>query len=150
MATDNSAAMPPCERVVHSTEETATVAAALLPGMIKAGTVSLEGPLGAGKTHFVKATARALGITEGVTSPTFTLLHSYGSGESRLHHSDWYRLESAAEALALGLEDYQGEGLMMIEWGDKFPEILPSGTLRIRIEPRSDESRLISWREAQR
>ena len=106
--------------------------------------VSLEGPLGAGKTHFVKAVATALGIQEDVTSPTFTLLHSYGSGERRLHHSDWYRLESAAEALALGLEEYEGEGLMLIEWGDKFPEILPPGTLRISVAPQPDGSRVIS------
>jgi len=79
-----------------------------------------------------------------VTSPTYTLLQSYGSGELRLHHSDWYRLDSAAEALALGLEEYEGDGLMLIEWGDKFPEILPQGTLRISIIPRSDDSRLIT------
>ena len=133
--------------VVHSLEETATLAAFLLPTLMNAEVVSLEGPLGAGKTHFVKALALALGITVEVTSPTFTLLQSYqghGEGELQLHHSDWYRLESAKEALALGLEEYYGEGLMIIEWGDKFPEILPPGTLRIRIEPQPDESRLIT------
>lgn len=133
--------------VVHSLEETATLAAFLLPALLKAEVVSLEGPLGAGKTHFVKALALALGSTEEVTSPTFTLLQSYqghGAGVQQLHHSDWYRLESAEEALALGLEEYYGEGLMIIEWGDKFPEILPPGTLRIRLEPQADESRVIS------
>lgn len=133
--------------VVHSLEETAALAASLLPTLLKAEVVSLEGPLGAGKTHFVKALALALGITQEVTSPTFTLLQSYqghGMGEQQLHHSDWYRLDSAEEALALGLEEYYGEGLMIIEWGDKFPEILPQGTLRLRIEPQADESRVFS------
>jgi tRNA threonylcarbamoyladenosine biosynthesis protein TsaE len=116
--------------------------------MLKSGVVSLEGPLGAGKTHFVKAAALAMGITEDVTSPTFTLLQSYGFGENHLHHSDWYRLESEYEVLALGLEDYYHDGLMFIEWGDKFASILPPGTLRIRIEPHLegvDEVRLIRW-----
>lgn len=146
MATDNPATEIPCSRVVFSIEETAALAQELLPLLRKTAVVSLEGPLGAGKTHFVKAVAGALGIPGDVTSPTFTLLQSYGSGESRIHHSDWYRLESEAEALALGLEEYYGEGVMFIEWGDKFPSILPPGTLRIRIDPRSDESRVITWR----
>lgn len=148
MATDNPATELSGCRVVRSAPETATLARNLLPLLEKARVVSLEGPLGAGKTHFVKAVASALGITGDVTSPTFTLLQSYGSGASRMHHSDWYRLESEGEVLALSLEEYYGEGVMFIEWGDKFPGILPSGTLRIRIEPQPDESRLITWRAA--
>ena len=144
MATDNPATESHSRRVVRSPQETAVLAAEWLPHLLQAGVVSLEGPLGAGKTHFVKAVATALGIPEDVTSPTFTLLQSYGSGEQRLHHSDWYRLESAVEVLALGLEEYEGDGLILIEWGDKFPEILPPGTLRISIAPQSDGSRLIS------
>ncbi len=150
MATDNPVTKTPSPRVVRSTAETADLARDLLPLLKKAGVVSLEGPLGAGKTHFVKAVASLLGITEPVTSPTFTLLHTYRSDSSVLHHSDWYRLDSAAEAEALGLEEYYGEGVTFIEWGDRFPEILPPGALRIRIEPRADDSRLISWKQASR
>ena len=146
MATDNPVTEFSGDRKVSSTQETAALAMELLPLLRRAGVISLEGPLGAGKTHFVKAVAKALGIPEDVTSPTFTLLQSYGSGESRMHHSDWYRLESEAEVLALALDEYYGEGVMFIEWGDKFPAILPPRTIRIRIEPQSDESRLITWR----
>lgn len=148
MATDNPVTHQLGEHTARSIQETAAIAIELLPLMLKSGVVSLEGPLGAGKTHFVKATALAMGITEEVTSPTFTLLQSYGSGENRLHHSDWYRLESASEVLALGLEDYYHDGLMFIEWGDKFAGILPPGTLRIRIEPqlvRTEEIRTFRW-----
>lgn len=145
MATDKPEAQRCGERTVRSLAETADLARELLPLMLGAGTVSLEGPLGAGKTHFVKAAASALGINAEVTSPTFTLLHSYGGGTHPLHHSDWYRLESPDEALALGLEEYAGEGLLMIEWGDKFPGILSPGTLRLRIEPRSGEERRFTW-----
>ena len=146
MATDNPVTEFSGDRTVSSTQETAALAMELLPLLRRAAVISLEGPLGAGKTHFVKAVAKALGIPEDVTSPTFTLLQSYGSGESRMHHSDWYRLESEAEVLALALDEYYGEGVMFIEWGDKFPAILPLRTIRIRIEPQSDESRLITWR----
>lgn len=134
--------------MVRSIAETGELASRLLPLMREAGCVSLEGPLGAGKTHFVKAVATHLGVAEPVFSPTFTLLHSYRGGHETLHHSDWYRLESEGEVLALGLEEYLGGGILMIEWGDKFPILLPPGTLRVRIEPRDqegDESRRISW-----
>jgi len=146
MATDNPDTELSGARTVRSTGETAALARELLPLLRRAAVISLEGPLGAGKTHFVKAVAEALGVTEDVTSPTFTLLQSYGSGESRIHHSDWYRLESEGEVLGLGLEEYYGEGVMFIEWGDKFSSILPPGTLRIVIEPLSDDSRVITWR----
>jgi tRNA threonylcarbamoyladenosine biosynthesis protein TsaE len=146
MATDNPVTEFSGDRTVSSTQETAALALELLPLIRQAAVISLEGPLGAGKTHFVKAVAVALEIAEDVTSPTFTLLQSYGSGESRMHHSDWYRLESEAEVLALALDEYYGEGVMFIEWGDKFPAILPPRTIRIRIEPKSNESRLITWR----
>jgi len=148
MATDNPVTHQLGEHTARSVQETAAIAVELLPLMLKSGVVSLEGPLGAGKTHFVKATALAMGITEDVTSPTFTLLQSYGSGENRLHHSDWYRLESEDEVLALGLEDYYHDGLVFIEWGDKFASILPPRTLRIRIEPRLEgtkEVRSFFW-----
>ena len=148
MATDNPDTYELGEQQSRNLRETAAIAAKLLPLMRESRVVSLEGPLGAGKTHFIKATALELGITEDVTSPTFTLIQSYGSGDQRLHHSDWYRLESEAEVIALGLEDYYDDGMMLIEWGDKFPALLPPGTLRIRIEPAlegSEEIRTIRW-----
>ena len=97
-----------------SVEETNTIAAQLLQQLGKNSIISLEGPLGAGKTHFVKAIAAAIGIDNEVTSPTFTLLQSYGAPESYLHHGDFYRLQSEAEALDLGLDDYFEEGLTII------------------------------------
>jgi tRNA threonylcarbamoyladenosine biosynthesis protein TsaE len=144
MATDN-AVTPEGSAVVLSLEETGKLADRLLPLMKMAGCASLEGPLGAGKTHFAKAVASLLGVIEPVSSPTFTLLHSYPGRESILHHSDWYRMESEGEVLALGLEEYLGDGLLLIEWGNKFPSLLPPGTLRIHITPQPDGSRLIRW-----
>ncbi len=148
MATDNPVTKTPSPRVVRSTAESADLARDLLPLLKKAGVVSLEGPLGAGKTHFVKAVASLLGIAEPVTSPTFTLLHTYLAYSYVLHHTDWDRLDSAAEAEALVLEEYYGEGVTFIEWGERIPEIIPPVALRIRIEPQADDSRLISWKQA--
>lgn len=131
--------------LVRSLEETASVAACLLPMIREAGCASLEGPLGAGKTHFVKAVASLLGVSEPVSSPTFTILHSYQGVDCHLHHSDWYRLESEGEVLGLSLEEYLGDGVILIEWGDKFPSLLPPGSLRISITPMDDSTRLIRW-----
>lgn len=96
----------------------------------QAGAVwALVGDLGAGKTHFVKGLAEGLGAAATVTSPTFTLVHEYASGRLPLYHLDFYRLESADEALNLGLDEYlDGDGLTVIEWADKFPMLLPAHT----------------------
>lgn len=90
---------------------------------------ALVGDLGAGKTHFVKGLAEGIGVAAAATSPTFTLLHEYAGGRLPLYHFDFYRLESADEALNLGLDEYlEGDGLTVIEWADKFPEVLPPQT----------------------
>jgi tRNA threonylcarbamoyladenosine biosynthesis protein TsaE len=126
-------------------EETLALAAKLVQSLQGRSIISLEGPLGAGKTHFVKGIAVALGIKEEVTSPTFTLLQSYGAKEKRLHHLDFYRLKEEIEAIDLGLEDYFSENLTIIEWGDKFPFLLPPETIRIIIKPLENEMREISY-----
>ena len=96
--------------------------------------IVLEGPLGSGKTQFVKGLARGLGVdVETVTSPTFAIVHEYRGGRLPLYHVDLYRVGNGAEALAAGLEEFMGfDGVTVIEWGEKFPEILPPGTRRLR------------------
>ena len=117
------------------------LAAAARPGDVWA----LVGDLGAGKTHFVQGVAAGLGAAGAATSPTFTLVHEYIGGRLPVFHFDFYRLENAAEALALGWEEYldEGGGLTLVEWADKFPALLPPGTRWLRFEIGADDARCI-------
>ncbi len=101
---------------------------------VRAGDVlALVGDLGAGKTQWVKGLAAGLGSDATVTSPTFTLIHEYEGGRAPLYHLDCYRLERAEELLGIGLDEYlDGRGVVVIEWGDKFGELLPAGTRWVR------------------
>ncbi len=105
-------------------------------GLVGGEVVSLEGPLGAGKTHFAKGVARGLGFAGDVSSPTFTLVQEYGGGRFPVVHFDFYRLEGVGELVNLGFEDYlDGSGVALIEWGDRFGGTgLPEGAMRVRIE----------------
>jgi len=125
--------------VCASEEETRALGRNLAEGIAGEATLSLEGPLGAGKTCFVKGLAEGLGIDpSGVSSPTFTLIHEYQGGRLPLVHFDFYRLNSERELAGLGYEEYfQLPSICAIEWGDKFPGALPAGAWRIdfSIEP---------------
>ena len=115
-----------------------------LAGRLRGGEViALCGDLGAGKTHLAKGLAEGLGCDpDEVTSPTFTLVHEYQGGRLPIFHFDFYRLESDDEALALGLDDYCAMGgIVLIEWGDKYPELLPASTRWFRLKELSPESR---------
>src|SRR3990167_2461906 len=111
--------------VCHGPEETLRLGEEFAAWARDGAVFSLEGPLGAGKTQFVKGLARGLGVQEEATSPTFTLVHEYSGGRPALVHFDFYRLESAEELRTPGFDDYLGQGVLAIEWGDKFPHILP-------------------------
>ncbi|MEO7951026.1 MAG: tRNA (adenosine(37)-N6)-threonylcarbamoyltransferase complex ATPase subunit type 1 TsaE [Spartobacteria bacterium] len=107
--------------------------------------VALVGDLGAGKTHFVKGLLAAVGATEEATSPTFTLLHEYRSGRLPIFHFDFYRLEQAAELAEIGFDEYlEAGGITVLEWGDRFPEILPARTRTLRIASGKADERIIS------
>ena len=108
--------------------------ASLLADWSEPGTVlALDGDLGAGKTRFSQAFARALGVKGVVNSPTFTIIKEY-EGRMPFYHMDVYRL-SPAEADELGLDDYfYGEGATIVEWASLIGELLPPERLELRIE----------------
>ena len=128
----------------HNPEQTFEFAR-ILAESLKAGDVlALTGDLGAGKTHFVKGLAAGLGHRDEVTSPTFTLLHEYTGGRLPLYHFDFYRLESADEALRIGLDEYLcGDGVVAIEWADKFPVLLPVTARWIDFQALGDARQII-------
>ncbi len=96
--------------------------------------VSLEGPLGAGKTQLTKGIVHALGGEMEVSSPSFAILHEYAGERMVVNHFDFYRMEEVGELTTVGYDDCLAEGVTIVEWGDKFPEVLPVGTLRVRLE----------------
>ena len=112
--------------------------------------LAFHAPMGAGKTTFITAVCRALGVKEdAMSSPTFAIVNEYrdSRGES-IFHFDFYRLEKPSEALDIGLYDYLDSGcLCLMEWPENIGEILPEETLHVSISVRPDESRIISWEE---
>lgn len=103
---------------------------------LKAGDVlALVGELGSGKTSFVRGLAKGLDVPQktSVTSPTFVLIHEYWGGLLPLYHFDFYRLEKIEDALALYVEEYwEGKGVSVVEWADRFPTLFPERTRWIR------------------
>lgn len=120
--------------MTNSPDETGHLAE-LVGQKIREGTVlCLEGDLGAGKTLFVQSLAHTLGVEGEVTSPTFNLMNVY-EGICRIYHFDLYRLETEDELDDIGFYEYteEPEGIVVIEWPDKFPESLPDDYVRVRI-----------------
>ncbi len=119
--------------------------ALLRPGDI----VLLTGRLGAGKTTFTKGVARALGVKERVTSPTFTMVRQHdchnSGGIKTLHHGDMYRIESAGEVADLALGELVEEaGVALVEWGELAAEVFGPRAISIHFEVHEDESRTLS------
>lgn len=109
----------------------------------------LIGPLGAGKTCLTQGVAEGLEVSGYVRSPTFVLMSQY-HGRLTLFHLDLYRIASAAEAWDLGLdEQIFGDGLCVVEWADRAPELFPDGSLQIALNyAEGDNQRIISFPEA--
>lgn len=107
--------------------------------------VGLAGDLGAGKTHFVKGLLAGLESGGDATSPTFTLLHEYRGGRLVLYHFDFYRLHSRTEIEEIGFDDYLRDGgVTVIEWADRFPEVLPARARWLRFKTKDENRREIS------
>jgi tRNA threonylcarbamoyladenosine biosynthesis protein TsaE len=132
--------------ISRSPAETFAYGHAVATGLEAGAVLALRGDLGAGKTHFVKGVAAGLGASpDEVTSPTFTLVHEYTGGRLPVFHFDLYRLEEADEVLRIGLDDYLAEdGVLVIEWADKFPELLPEGTRWLHFRVLEGDEREIS------
>lgn len=128
-----------------SPEQTAAIARRLVRTLPRGAVLALIGPLGAGKTAFVKGLARGLGIPpHDAVSPTFALINEY-PGALPLFHADLYRLGGSAEAAELGLEDYRERGgILAVEWAERAPELLPADTVTVRFEVTGPRERRIT------
>jgi len=122
-----------------SVEETKAVATRLARLARAGDLVVLAGEMGAGKTSFAQGFAAGLGVLEPVTSPTFTLVHSY-DGRLVMHHVDVYRLDRLAELADLALPELlDGDSVTVIEWGDAVASALPADYLEVRLHLPDDE-----------
>jgi tRNA threonylcarbamoyladenosine biosynthesis protein TsaE len=108
--------------------------------------VGLDGPLGAGKTEFVKGMAEGLGCVTAPTSPTFAVAHEYEGREMTLYHFDFYRMEDISELETCGFWECLTEGVTAAEWASKFEDVLPPGHLQIQIAFRGEGGRSVEIR----
>ena len=140
--------------VTRSTDETLELARAVGELLRPGDVVSLVGDLGAGKTVFARGVARALGVTELVVSPTFTIVREY-EGRVPLVHVDVYRIDAVQELHDLGFEEVvRDDAVTLVEWGDKVDGLLPGDRLDVRLVPgAADDERVVeieghghSWR----
>ncbi len=116
----------------------------LRPGAV----LALAGELGSGKTVYVKGIAAGLGSQAEVTSPTFTIVHEYLGGMLPVYHFDFFRVETAETLMRIGLDDYLfGDGVSVIEWADRFADLLPEKAYWLRFEIQSGNRRAIAFDE---
>lgn len=130
--------------LTRSEEETVSLGEKLAHELPARGVVLLIGNLGAGKTTLAKGIVKGRGAAdpEQVASPTFTLIHEYGP---KLYHIDLYRLDEEREVETLGLDEiFEKDALVLIEWGEKFPRLMPAARIEIRLLTISDEERRIT------
>lgn len=108
--------------------------------------LALKGELGSGKTVFVKGLVAGVGSHADVTSPTFTIVHEYRGGRVPVYHFDFFRLEDRKSVERLGLDDYFfGDGASVIEWADRFCELIPYQARWILFEIKSENQRAITF-----
>jgi tRNA threonylcarbamoyladenosine biosynthesis protein TsaE len=129
----------------HSEEETIELGRRIAAKLPRKAIVLLIGDLGAGKTTLAKGIVSGLGaaVIEEVSSPTFTLIHEYG----RVYHIDLYRLDRVEEVATLGLDEiFERDAVALIEWGERFPRLIPPERFEIRLRPGNEAgARLIQF-----
>lgn len=128
----------------NSAEETIALGEKIGSLLKKGDIIAMQGTLAAGKTTITKGIAKALGVKDTITSPTFCLISEY-EGKMPLYHMDVYRLDGAEDFANLGADDMlYGEGVSIIEWSEKIMEELPKKTIVLKIIPNENGSRTIT------
>jgi tRNA threonylcarbamoyladenosine biosynthesis protein TsaE len=129
----------------NSPAETETLGRQFARNLDAGSVLALSGELGSGKTQFVKGLVAGFGGDVAVTSPTFTIIHEYAGGRLPVYHFDFFRLEDRQSLARLDLDDYFfGDGVCVIEWADRFPDLIPEKARWIDFEMKSENTRLIT------
>lgn len=130
--------------ITRSPEETEALAARLAAELHPGDLVAYTGGLGAGKTAFTRGLAMGLGLTDDVSSPTFTLINEYGSGPVPLYHFDMYRVDNYDDLFSTGFFDYlESGGILAIEWSENISFALPEHYVEVAIRPLGEQEREI-------
>jgi len=131
--------------ISNSPAETQAIARRLAEDLVAGAVLALKGELGSGKTLFTQSLVAGLQSDAPVTSPTFTIVHEYQGGRLPVYHFDFFRLENRESALQLGLEDYFfSDGVSVIEWADRFQDLIPEQARWISLEIKSERQRIIN------
>ena len=131
--------------ISNSVEETIAAGRARGQTARQGNVFALTGDLGAGKTQFVKGFVAGVGSRAEVTSPTFVLVHEYTDGRLPVYHFDFYRIENREALLRLGFDDYIfGDGISLIEWADRYSDLIPEHAQWISFELKSENTRVIT------
>ena len=125
-------------------EQTAYIGQRLAPFLMPSHVVLVIGDLGAGKTCLIQGICNGLGVNEPVLSPTFTLVKEY-AGNFPVAHFDLYRLDDAESVMDIGLDEYMDSHICLIEWGNKFPEIIPDDAISVFIKIESEQRRVLEF-----
>ena len=130
--------------ISNSPAETEAIAQRLAKDLVAGSVLALKGELGSGKTLFTQGLVAGLESEAIVTSPTFTIVHEYQGGRLPVYHFDFFRLENQESAGRLGLEDYfVSDGISVVEWADRFPDLIPEQAHWISFEIKSERQRII-------
>lgn len=131
---------------IHTLEELPKVAQALLNYANDQKFFIFEGEMAAGKTTFIKTFCEALGVTDVVSSPTFSIVNEYESSHGPVFHFDFYRLKNLQEAYDIGYEEYfYSDSYCLVEWPSKVEELLPEAYIKVQITVADDEQRLFEF-----
>lgn len=131
--------------ISNSPAETEAIARQISEDLVAGSVLALKGDLGSGKTLFTQGLVAGLKSDVTVRSPTFTIVHEYQGGRLPIYHFDFFRLENRESAERLGVEDYFfSDGVSVIEWADRFPDLIPDKARWISFEIKSEHERIIT------
>lgn len=134
------------EIAVNDLSNLPTAAEALLAFAGAAKIFIFDGDMGAGKTTFIKSFCRALGVTDVVSSPTYSIVNEYESARGPVYHFDFYRIKDIQEAYDLGYEEYfYGGGICLIEWPERVTELLPDHLVKVEISIVDENQRVFKF-----